>query len=62
MTLRLPAELEVELRAVAEEDRRSVHQTGVLAIELFLAASVGRSAKSSPASTALASPQIGASL
>jgi predicted transcriptional regulator len=38
MTLRMPAELEDELRTAAEEDRRSVHQTVVLAIELFLAA------------------------
>lgn len=37
MTLRLPAELDVELRAAAEEDRRSVQQTVVLAIETFLA-------------------------
>lgn len=37
MTLRLPPELDEELRLVAEEDRRSVHQTVVLAIETFLA-------------------------
>ncbi len=37
MTIRLPAELDAELRAAAEEDRRSVHQTIVLAIETFLA-------------------------
>lgn len=37
MTLRLPAELEHELKAVAEEDRRSVQQTVLLAIEDFLA-------------------------
>lgn len=38
MTLRLPPELESELREAAEEDRRSVHQTVVLAVEQFLAA------------------------
>lgn len=37
MTLRLPPDLDTELRAAAEEDRRSVHQTVVLAIETFLA-------------------------
>ena len=36
MTIRLPAELDAELRAAAEEDRRSVHQTIVLAVETFL--------------------------
>lgn len=37
MTLRLSGELDSELRAAAEEDRRSVHQTVVLAIERYLA-------------------------
>ena len=37
MTIRLPSELDAELRAAAEEDRRSVHQTIVLAVETFLA-------------------------
>lgn len=37
MTLRLPPELEAELRAAAEEDRRSAHQTVLYAIEQFLA-------------------------
>jgi predicted transcriptional regulator len=37
MTLRLPPDLDAELRAAAEEDRRSVHQTVLLAIETFLA-------------------------
>jgi len=37
MTLRLPPDLDAELRAAAEEDRRSLHQTVVLAIEIFLA-------------------------
>lgn len=38
MTLRLPPELETELRLAAEEDRRSVQQTVLLAVERFLAA------------------------
>ncbi|MBS1848227.1 MAG: hypothetical protein JST73_08100 [Actinobacteria bacterium] len=37
MTLRLPPELEAELRVVAEEDHRSTHQTVLFAIEQFLA-------------------------
>jgi predicted transcriptional regulator len=37
MTLRLDPELDAELRIAAEEDRRSIHQTVVLAIETFLA-------------------------
>ncbi|MGH9066922.1 MAG: hypothetical protein ACRD0J_05475 [Acidimicrobiales bacterium] len=37
MTLRLNPDLDAELRSAAEEDRRSVHQTVVLAIETFLA-------------------------
>lgn len=37
MTLRLPPDLDAELRVAAEEDRRSVHQTVVVAIETFLA-------------------------
>lgn len=37
MTLRLDPELDAELRVAAQEDRRSVHQTVVLAIETFLA-------------------------
>lgn len=37
MTLRLPPELEDELRAAAQEDRRSLHQTVLLAIETWLA-------------------------
>jgi len=37
MTLRLDPQLEAELRQAAEEDRRSVHQTVVLAVETFLA-------------------------
>lgn len=37
MTLRLPAELDAELRAAAEEDHRSVHQEVVHAVETYLA-------------------------
>lgn len=37
MTLRLPPELDAELRFVAEEERRSVQQTVVLAVEEYLA-------------------------
>jgi predicted transcriptional regulator len=48
MTLRLPAELEDELRAAAEEDHRSVHQTVLLAIELFLAARETAEVKAEP--------------
>jgi predicted transcriptional regulator len=48
MTLRLPAELDDDLRAAAEEDRRSVHQTVVLAIELFLAARETAQVKADP--------------
>lgn len=36
MTLRLPPELDAELRDAAQEDHRSVHQTVVLAIETWL--------------------------
>lgn len=36
-TLRLPPELDAELRAAAEEDHRSVHQAVVHAIETYLA-------------------------
>ena len=36
MTLRLPAELDAELRAAAEEDHRSVQQAVVHAIETYL--------------------------
>jgi predicted transcriptional regulator len=37
MTLRLPPDVDAEVRRVAEEDRRSVHQTILLAVEAFLA-------------------------
>lgn len=36
MTLRLPTDLDTELRAAAEEDHRSVQQEMVHAIETFL--------------------------
>ncbi|MGH3822540.1 MAG: hypothetical protein ACRDRA_06830 [Pseudonocardiaceae bacterium] len=36
MTLRLPPELDAELRAVAKEDHRSMHQAVVHAIEIYL--------------------------
>lgn len=36
MTLRLPPDLDTELRAAAEEDHRSVQQTVLLAIETYL--------------------------
>jgi PHD/YefM family antitoxin component YafN of YafNO toxin-antitoxin module len=37
MTLRLPDELDAELRAAIAEDHRGLHQTVVLAIETYLA-------------------------
>jgi predicted transcriptional regulator len=37
MTLRLPADLDAELRAAAEEDHRSMHQAVVHAVETYLA-------------------------
>lgn len=37
MTLRLPPELDAEIRAIAEDDRRSVHQTVVHAVESYVA-------------------------
>lgn len=37
MTLRLPPHLDAEIRALAEEERRSVHQTVVHAVEQYLA-------------------------
>lgn len=48
MTLRLPVELEDELRAAAEEDRRSIHQTVVLAVECYLALRETADIKSDP--------------
>ncbi len=37
MTIRLPPELDAELRAAAEEDHRSLHQAVVHAVEIYLA-------------------------
>ncbi len=37
MTLRLPDDLNSDLRAAAEEDHRSMHQTVVHAVEIYLA-------------------------
>lgn len=37
MTLRLPPDLDADLRAAAEEDHRSVHQAVVHAVETYLA-------------------------
>lgn len=36
MTLRLPPDLEAELRLAAEEDHRSLHQAVVHAVETYL--------------------------
>ena len=48
MTLRLPSELESELRSAAAEDHRSVQQTVLLAIELYLAARETAELKADP--------------
>lgn len=48
MTLRLPPELDAELRAAADEDRRSVHQTVILAVEKFLSARETAEVKADP--------------
>ncbi len=48
MTLRLPDRLAAELRQAAEDDRRSVHQTVVLAVEQWLAARETSEIKSDP--------------
>ncbi|MGQ0625362.1 MAG: hypothetical protein ACT4PP_12035 [Sporichthyaceae bacterium] len=37
MTLRLPADLDAELRIAAAEDHRSLHQAVVHAVEFYLA-------------------------
>lgn len=37
MTLRLPSDLDAELRAAAAEDHRSVHQAVVHAVQMYLA-------------------------
>lgn len=48
MTIRLPVELDVELRAAAEEDHRSLHQTILLALEIYLAQRETASIKADP--------------
>lgn len=48
MTLRLSEGLDEELRIAAEEDRRSVHQTVVVAIEDFLSARETAEIKADP--------------
>lgn len=48
MTLRLSPELEAELHAVAAEDRRSVHQTVLLALDTFLALRETAAVKADP--------------
>lgn len=48
MTVRLPVELDAELREAAEEDRRSLHQTIVLAVETYLAARETAEVKADP--------------
>jgi predicted transcriptional regulator len=48
MTLRLAEDLEAELKAAAEEDRRSMHQAVVLAVELYLAARETAEIKADP--------------
>jgi predicted transcriptional regulator len=49
MTLRLPPALDAELRAAADEDHRSVHQTVVHAIESYLALRETAEVKADPA-------------
>jgi hypothetical protein len=58
MTLRLPPELEAELRVVAEEDHRNVHQTVLHAIETYLALRETAEIKADPPLCAL-SPRHG---
>lgn len=48
MTLRLPADLDADLRAAAEEDHRSVQQQVVHAIETYLAQRETLEIKSDP--------------
>lgn len=60
MTLRLPPELEDEIRTAAEEDRRSVHQAVVHAVETFLAQRETEEIRADPATLrALAEAQEG---
>lgn len=48
MTIRLPAALDAELRAASAEDHRSLHQTIVLALEMYLAARETAEIKADP--------------
>lgn len=48
MTLRLPDELDAALRAAAEEDRRSVQQEVIHAVETYLAQRETGEVKSDP--------------
>lgn len=50
MTLRLPAELDAELRAAAEEDHRSLRQAVVHAVEVYLALRETAEVKADPES------------
>src|SRR5258705_71332 len=58
MTLRLPAELDAELRAAAEEDHRSVQQAVVHAIETYLALRETVQIKSDPDTLGLLPSQL----
>ncbi|MGB8382877.1 MAG: hypothetical protein WCG47_16790 [Dermatophilaceae bacterium] len=51
MTLRLPAELDAALRAAAAEDRRSVQQEVVHAVETYLVLRETEEIKSDPPET-----------
>lgn len=48
MTLRLPDEIEHELRGAADDERRSVHATVLIAIEDYLAARETEEIKADP--------------
>jgi hypothetical protein len=57
MTLRLPAEIEDQLKQAAESEHRSVQQTVLLAIEEYLSArETGRSSPTRPGSAAWPRP------
>lgn len=48
MTLRLPPELEAELKAAAADEHRSMHQTVVHAVEAYLAVRETAEVKADP--------------
>jgi hypothetical protein len=48
MTIRLPADLDAELRAAAKEDHRSLQQAVVHAVEVYLAQRETEEIKSDP--------------